>query len=352
MRVSPLLLMAFVPCAVMAATMTIEGNYRVIKSDGLPNHATGNFPNANNPNAIKAQSYTFKVTVNPKKNASPTPLRNYSFGVALNGIPFDPGTAEYWNNDRSSGWNYEAKSNAINLGLDFNHAHVQPNGAYHYHGNPVRVHSSAPTLVGFAADGFPIYSDTGYTNDSGDYLGALTSSYRLKKGSRPSGPGGSYDGRFVQDYEYVEGAGDLDRCNGRVSKTTEYPNGTYHYVLTSNFPFIPRCFMGTPDPSFQKQGGGERRPQPQGTNQPPSSNQNLDLFYGAPNQATPPQKTKPNERAPSREAPPREAQPSGEPQTNEMGRQVPRELEPSPEGRRPPPPRRPPHHHHRRPPPR
>ena len=52
-----------------------------------------------------------------------------SFGVALNGVPFDPGTAEYWENDRSSDWRYDALSGKINLGLDQNNAHVQPNGA-------------------------------------------------------------------------------------------------------------------------------------------------------------------------------------------------------------------------------
>jgi hypothetical protein len=30
--------------------------------------------------------------------------RGMSFGVALNGVPFDPAMAEYWENYRSSGW--------------------------------------------------------------------------------------------------------------------------------------------------------------------------------------------------------------------------------------------------------
>ncbi len=47
-------------------------------------------------------------------------------------------------------------------------------------------------------------------------------------------------------------AADLDQCNGRFAVTPEYPNGTYHYVLTDAFPFIPRCWMGNPDSSFMR----------------------------------------------------------------------------------------------------
>ena len=88
----------------------------------------------------------------------------------------------------------------------------------------------------------------------------LRSSYRVKEGKRSGGPGGKYDGTFVQDYEYVAGAGDLDQCNGRTGVTTEYLNGTYYYVITSEFPFIPRCYRGTPDESFRRHGPGPGGP--------------------------------------------------------------------------------------------
>ena len=83
----------------------------------------------------------------------------------------------------------------------------------------------------------------------------MQSSYRVRSGSRPSGggnPGGRYDGTFVQDYEYVEGLGDLDECNGALTVSAEFPNGTYAYFLTEGFPVVPRCLTGTPDASFQK----------------------------------------------------------------------------------------------------
>ena len=125
--------------------ITIEGAYRVIRSNGIPNHATGRFPNAGNPNAISAQDHVYRVPVNPQEAARPTPLGLSPFGVALNGIPFDPGAAEFWRNDRNSGWQYEALSGAVDLGLDAANAHVQPTGAYHYHGLP------APLLAGQSA---------------------------------------------------------------------------------------------------------------------------------------------------------------------------------------------------------
>lgn len=82
----------------------------------------------------------------------------------------------------------------------------------------------------------------------------------MKSGSRPSGPGGRYDGRFGADWEFVPGLGDLDACNGRVGVTPEFPEGSYHYVITDAFPSIPRCWVGVPDNSFMKgpgaRGGG------------------------------------------------------------------------------------------------
>ena len=51
-------------------------------------------------------------------------------------------------------------------------------------------------------------------------------------------------GAFTQDYEYVEGLGDLDQCNGRFGVTPEFPEGIYYYVVTDDFPFFTRCLKG------------------------------------------------------------------------------------------------------------
>ncbi|MBI2811560.1 MAG: YHYH protein [Candidatus Melainabacteria bacterium] len=237
-----------------------EGNYRVIDSNGIPNHPTGQFPNANNPNSISEQSYQFRMLKDPVFASTLTALFLEPFGVAVNGIPFDPGANEFWNRDRNSGWQYEPMFHH-SLGLDESNAHVQPNGAYHYHGLPTGLlnklaQAPHPVLIGYAADGFPIYAPFGYkeAKNTRSAMTKLRSSYRLKGGTRPSGPGGRYDGSFVQDYEYVANSGDLDQCNGRFGVTTEYPKGTYHYIVTDTFPFIPREWKGTPDESFMRHG--------------------------------------------------------------------------------------------------
>lgn len=238
----------------------VQGDTRYIQANGLPDHATGTFPNANNPNAISAQSYAFEVPAAPTQTGGSAPNGPLDvFGIAINGVPFDPGAAEFWNNDFTSGWQIEPLSGALDLGVDASNAHVQPTGGYHYHGVPEGIVTGEAStdhspLVGFAADGFPIYARHAYAdaaNPSGG-IAALRSGYRVKSGSRPSGPGGAYDGSYVADYEWVDGLGDLDANNGRFGVTPEYPVGTYYYVLTDAFPYIPRSFAGTPDAGFAR----------------------------------------------------------------------------------------------------
>ena len=241
----------------------IEDNKRVIKSNGIPNHEVGRYPNRSNPNGIQAQNYHYEVSVKPQFNRETIMLVRQPFGIALNGVLFDPGTAEFFKGDRNSEWNYEALSGAVRLGLDQNHGHVQPNGAYHYHGLPSKLFEMLSdgeqdmTLVGWAADGFPIYGLYGTKDplNAGSKIVKLKSSYQIKTGSRPTNtdsPGGDYDGTFTNDYEYVDGSGDLDECGGRFGVTPEFTEGIYYYVLTEDYPFIPRMFKGEPDPSFER----------------------------------------------------------------------------------------------------
>ena len=60
-------------------------------------------------------------------------------------------------------------------------------------------------------------------------------------------------GRYLEDYEFAAGLGDLDQFNGRFAVTPEFPNGTYAYFVTVDeagvpaFPYIigPQ-YYGTP----------------------------------------------------------------------------------------------------------
>ncbi len=272
------------PQANSEVKIEIVGEDRVITANGVPNHKTGRFPNSGNPNRISEQSHVFRVPAKPEIAKRTTPMHGM-FGVAVNGVPFDPGAGEFY--DGEPGWQYEPLSGAIDLGLDVSHAHVQPTGKYHYHGLPTGLQEIVQIdpkkhspLIGWAADGFPIYVLYGYSDpqDASSEVVKLTSSYRLKSGNRPGGnaPGGEFDGTFVADYEYVEGAGDLDQCNGRNTVTPEFPKGTYAYYMTERWPVVPRMYRGTPSASFRhgppqgarSQGGPPSRPGPPGQRPP------------------------------------------------------------------------------------
>ena len=170
------------PPAQNKVTITVKGEKRVIESNGIPDHKVSKFPNRGNPNAIAEQKYHLEVPANPQPlEAGATGRMMSAWGVALNGVVFDPGTAEVYNDgERSNPWHYEAlMSNTemgttprikTGLGLDQNHGHVQPNGAYHYHGLPTLLverlsgGEKKMTHVGWAADGFPVYALYAYTN--------------------------------------------------------------------------------------------------------------------------------------------------------------------------------------------
>ena len=142
----------------------------------------------------------------------------------------------------------EALQDLLDLGLDFNNAHVQPGGTYHYHGLSDLLTAAFDNgddlvLVGFAADGHLMYVSL---------TDAYATSYELSNEARSGTAclhsrragitldldGTVPDGTYGSDWIYSEGTGDLDECNGTVI------DGQYVYVITDAFPYIPRCMMG------------------------------------------------------------------------------------------------------------
>ncbi|MFK7920193.1 MAG: YHYH protein [Ilumatobacter sp.] len=94
--------------------------------------------------------------------------------------------------------------------------------------------AAAPQLVGYAFDGFPIYTG----------IDQYTSSWELTDESL-----------FATDtweaHSYVEGSGDLDECNGLTDE-----EGNYAYYTTSTFPYILGCYTGVVDLDASGGGGG------------------------------------------------------------------------------------------------
>lgn len=237
---------------------------RALVSNGVPNHEVGTFPGPGNPNPIGAVSTSASYTLNPALQSAHTAV--ITAGYALNGVKMEPATAGTCGDAGGSSctqaggtgsWNMEALGqSAFNFGTDENNAHVQPSGAYHYHGMPERLITklgrgdSTMTLIGWAPDGFPIYARYGFVTatDATSGVKVLRGSYRLKSAPDANRPSITLYpmGTFTQDYEYAAGSGDLDECNGRSGVTPEFPAGIYHYVITDTFPFMGRCVKGTP----------------------------------------------------------------------------------------------------------
>ena len=126
-------------------------------------------------------------------------------------------------------------------------------------------------ILGWSLDGYPIYGPYGYSdpNNSTSPVKRMQSGYRLRtmtaRTSLPDWALGYHPnipqmlpasqqgppvnerfplGRYVEDNEFVAGAGDLDQFNGRTTVTPDFPNGTYAYFVTLKadgtpaFPYI------------------------------------------------------------------------------------------------------------------
>ncbi|MGB3555240.1 MAG: YHYH protein [Jannaschia sp.] len=240
-----ILLLCALPFAAPAheneTSVTREGAMTCIASNGTPNHEMGRFPNAANPNTFLEQALRFCFPMQPQRATGVT-RGLMTVGVTTTGVPIRPYTAGYHDPDgrrgigrEPSAWRQQAMHDPASLGMDAENAHVDRSGLYHYHGvSAAFLAAQGDTLIGYAPDGFEIR----YSPDS------ATSSWQLKAGTRPDGPGGIYDGTFEEDFEYLAGSGTLDECNGGLV------DGVYTYFATDSYPFFPRCFVGVVNPDF------------------------------------------------------------------------------------------------------
>jgi hypothetical protein len=194
-----------------ATSITSDGTYLTIKTQGLPDHKSVYYPTTNalyenfsgttfggntfskNPNTISTQSLTFKIPVNPSVATNHAATALGPIGVALNGVPLY---------NQYAGPNNQVLSGEI-ASFDKYYGHPQQSGQYHYHVEPLyltTVVSTKSGLMGFLLDGFPVYGpeESGIT---------LVSS-------------------------------DLDAYHGHTHATAEYPAGIYHYHFTADAPYM------------------------------------------------------------------------------------------------------------------
>lgn len=238
-----------------------------LTTNNIPNHDFNDL-SASFATDVSEVPQNFVIARNPSAAASPTPLSQRTYnGVMLNGVPIDLLSAGCYDPTspmadadgnvpigcrETDPWLLDPLGPASDFGVDGHHAHTQPNGSYHYHGNPNAMFDDFPgpsgsPVIGFAADGFPIYGSY-FLDPASGAVRKAESGYTLRAGTRPSSatdPGGSYDGTYVDDWEYTA-AGDLDACNGMTV------DGQYGYYVTDSYPWILGCLTGTPDDSFDK----------------------------------------------------------------------------------------------------
>jgi hypothetical protein len=243
-----------------------DEKFCTVTSNDIPNY-NFNDQTANWAEPIATQGIAFTIPRNPKLASAKTELSLLFYNaIMLNGVvldelsngcykPDDAAADKDGNVANGCGLSVDWRLNPmgkVKFGTDSHNGHTQPGGLYHYHGNPNALFDPKETaqgspVIGFAADGFPIYGPHYIDSKTGKMLTAK-SGYTLKSGERPTGdssPGGSYDGTYIEDYEFTN-SGSLDECNGMTV------NGHYGYYVTDSYPYVMGCLSGTPNQSFFK----------------------------------------------------------------------------------------------------
>jgi len=201
-------------------TIAIVDGERRIVGNGLPiNQTTGTFPVQasdpaylidRNPNRIEEQQFGFSLPLSPAFAPTPGCVPMGMIGIALNGVAL-------FNALDDAG--RDAVAHEVQ---DHCSGHPQMTGEYHYHGPSSCVPGSTSNniLIGYALDGFGIYSM--YDEHGKELTNA-----------------------------------DLDECHGRVSRILWDGKETsmFHYVLTREYPYAVGCFRGIPVRGQGQRGG-------------------------------------------------------------------------------------------------
>ena len=277
-----------------------QNNKMVMESNGIPNHDFLSTLGC----CADEMDYTAYITMNPVNDTTgghsstncPAAAGRWecapdrgAVAIGVNGVPIygpeeGPGGDavalhfDYFNEDRQPielGWcaGHSAGPNGYHYHYDANCIYWEPGtnedmSDYDMSKIPTNQHSP---IVGWAFDGFPIYGMYGF-DDDGQTIRTISSSYVIER----TQDGGDQGYNGIDDWNYADGVGDLDECNGRFGPTPEFPEGIYHYVSTPvsgsptavtdtngntvgmiGFPYFLLCYHGVADVSSQSLGGGQ-----------------------------------------------------------------------------------------------
>jgi len=193
----------------------VNGNNVVFTTEDLPNHTSPywskdhalyeayngvNSQYNQNPNEISAQNVVFTITLNPEAAANNEATGLGPIGIARNGVVF---FNQYAGPDQP----LTTEINSFDQWL----GHPTGFDMYHYHIEPTYLTSEygEDAFLGLLADGFPVY-------------------------------GPLENGKTIANT-------DLDVYHGHISATTDFPDGIYHYHITSEDPYLNgNGFYGTP----------------------------------------------------------------------------------------------------------
>ncbi|NIB39199.1 YHYH protein [Pseudomaricurvus alkylphenolicus] len=253
----------------MSVSISVDDDSCELLSNSIPNHDF-NDASARFATDVAEIQRTFRLPRDPVFANTATEIsQQYYDAVMLNGVVLDLLSAGCYNpndpmadqdgntpigcNANLDDWLLDPLAEGNGFGTDSHNAHTQPDGTYHYHGNPMALFDEHPgpegsPVIGFAADGFPIFGSYFLDPDTG-MVRKAESGYTLRAGSRGTrtntNPGGDFDGTYVDDWIFTD-AGDLDECNGMTV------NGQYGYFVTDTYPWVLKCLKGEVDTSFRK----------------------------------------------------------------------------------------------------
>lgn len=283
-------------------------NFTSIVPDGTSVYATtsgisfqviGPFPG--NPGTVSDQDRTHVIPISPEEETGEkTATTTGSTAVWIDGVSIY-NWSDAMSYENAGVWNQNAVFFEGN-GLDENGGHPPPGGEYHTHAVNIGLMtdlgddgSGHSPILGWSYEGYPIYGPWGYVNDDGTGgIAKQDSSWQVRAITERTHLGDGTDvadgpplaeqplGAYIEDYEYVEGLGDLDEFNGRFSVTPEYPEGIYHYVVTIDdtetisvdsavFPYVIGLdYYGVVETdNLTGGGGGDGGPPPDGGGGPP-----------------------------------------------------------------------------------